>query len=66
MVKDANLASPFIGLKVTDIEGKNFSLFVPKGRFKERGWHKMAEMVREMGVQTRSEPQKNNVTDIGE
>ena len=60
MTKDRNHEGPFVCLKVTDTSWRNYSIYLPKGRDKERGWRKMAALLREMGVQTRPEPKKNN------
>ena len=55
MAKNGNHVGPFMGLKVTDAGGKNFSIFMSKGGRKGRGWHEMVDLLCELGVQTLSE-----------
>ena len=66
MTKDGNHAGPFVSLKVTDAGRKNFSIFVLKGGRNSRGWLEMAELLRELGVQTHLEMQKRRDTEIEE
>ena len=65
MAKNTNQAGPFVSLKVFDPKGKKFSLFVPRGRQKER-WCEMTEILREMGVRMRIELQKGKVAESRE
>ena len=58
MIKDGNCAGPFVSLKVIDVGRKFFSIIVPEGGRNGRGWREMAELLRELGVQTRLEMQK--------
>ena len=55
MAKNGNHTGSFVSLKVTDAGGKNFSIFVPKGGRKDRGWHEMVDLLCELGVQSRLE-----------
>ena len=46
MEKDLNHAGPFVRLKVANVGGRHFSIFVLQGRSNEGGWRKMATLLR--------------------
>ena len=48
MTRGTNKAGGFIRLGVSDIEGKRFCIFVPRGRRDKRGWMTMAEKLNQM------------------
>ena len=66
MTKDGNRASPFVSLKVINVGWKKFSIVVPKGGRNGRGWREMAELLRELGFQTRLEMPKRRDTETEE
>ena len=65
MAKDVNLVGPFVSLKVIDAKGRNFSIFVPRGRNYEGGWRETVGLLRELRVQTRMDDQKGREMDLG-
>ncbi|RVW38776.1 Zinc finger CCCH domain-containing protein 24 [Vitis vinifera] len=48
MTRGTNRAGGFIRLGVSDIEGKGFCIFVPRGRRDKRGWTTMAEKLNQV------------------
>ena len=62
MTKDGNRVGLFVSLKVTDVGRKIFAIFVLEGGRNGRGWRKMVEMLRKLGVQTCLEMQKKRDT----
>ncbi|RVX11797.1 E3 ubiquitin-protein ligase UPL7 [Vitis vinifera] len=48
LVRGFNRAGGFLRLGVVDLERKNFSIFLPRGRRDKRGWTAMVEMIRQM------------------
>ena len=50
MVRDGNKGGCFIRLGVVDLENKNFSIFIPKGRGAVRGWTSMVDTLWRLGI----------------
>ena len=48
MTRGTNRAGGFIQLGVSDIEGKRFCIFVPRGRRDKRGWTTMVEKLNQV------------------
>ena len=48
MIRGTNRAGGFIRLGVSDVEGKRFCIFVPRGRRDKRGWTIMAEKLKQV------------------
>ena len=48
MTRGTNRAGGFIRLGVSDVEGKRFCIFVPRGRRDKRGWTIMAEKLKQV------------------
>ncbi|WKA02558.1 hypothetical protein VitviT2T_020733 [Vitis vinifera] len=48
MIRGINRAGGFIQLGVSDIEGKRYCIFIPRGRRDKRGWMTMAEKLNQM------------------
>ena len=62
MVRDENRGGCFIRLGVVDLESKNASIFIPKGRGAVGGWTSMVDTLRRLGVDKKgNEGQKNEV-----
>ena len=62
MVRDENRGGCFIRLGVVDLENKNASIFIPKGREAVGGWTLMVDTLRRLGFDKKgNEGQKNEV-----
>ena len=48
MIRGTNRAGGFIRLGVSDVEGKRFCVFVPRGRRDKKGWTIMAEKLKQV------------------
>ena len=48
MIRGTNRAGGFIRLGVSDVEGKRFCIFVPRGRRDKKGWTTMAEKLKQV------------------
>ncbi|RVW46137.1 hypothetical protein CK203_076157 [Vitis vinifera] len=48
MIRGTNRARGFIRLGVSDVEGKRFCIFVPRGRRDKKGWTIMAEKLKQV------------------
>lgn len=55
MTRDENRGGCFIRLGVVDLEGKNASIFIPKGRGAVGGWTSMVESLRSLGFERKGD-----------
>ena len=54
MVRDENRGGCYIRLGVVDMENKNASIFIPKGRGAVGGWTSMIEALRRLSIDRKS------------
>ena len=60
MVRDENRGGCYIRLGVVDLENKNASIFIPKGRGAVGGWTSMVESLRRLGIDKKGNEGKKN------
>ncbi|RVX15433.1 Protein arginine N-methyltransferase 1.6 [Vitis vinifera] len=60
MVRNENRGRCFIKLGVVDLENKNASIFIPKGRGAVGGWTSMVDSLRRLGIDKKGNEGKKN------
>ena len=58
MEKGLNQAGSFIRCSVRDLVGKSYNLMFPEGKGVARGWRILAEKLRQLGVRSSEETQR--------